>query len=222
MSVPVYRPLSDLINKVSVLQVELKFIVIPFTVVIYGGLAYSKVQVIFGGGVGKNGSTVAGTSVLSPIIPFSLVIVPAYIIYKKSENQLYENNPALYILAFGMVSAKVTNRLVVAHMTKNELDYLDTALVGPAMLFLNQYFNFFFNEYYVLWACLIWVTLDLLRYSTEICHEICDHLKIKLFRIPYPNIGVTGKPAPITRTPSNGQQQQPGNLRLRRQSRAKH
>lgn len=59
MSVPVYRQLSDLINKVSVLQVELKFIVIPFTVVIYGGLAYSKVQVIFGGGVGKNGSTVA-------------------------------------------------------------------------------------------------------------------------------------------------------------------
>lgn len=40
-------------------------------------------------------------------------------------------------------------------MTKNELDYLDTALVGPAMLFLNQYFNFFFNEYYVLWACLV-------------------------------------------------------------------
>lgn len=43
----------------------------------------------------------------------------------------------------------------VAHMTKNELDYLDTALVGPAMLFLNQYFNFFFDEYYVLWACLV-------------------------------------------------------------------
>lgn len=79
-----------------------------------------------------------------------------------------------------MVSAKVTNRLVVslrncfsrpcpahlnfpdsgdlfqvAHMTKNELDYLDTALIGPAMLFLNQYFNFFFEEYHVLWSCLV-------------------------------------------------------------------
>ncbi|XP_023723077.1 choline/ethanolaminephosphotransferase 1 isoform X6 [Cryptotermes secundus] len=126
-----------------------------------------------------------GTSVLSPVIPFSLVIVPAFIIYRKSVEHVYENHPALYILAFGMAAAKVTNRLVVAHMTKNELEYLDSALIGPAMLFLNQYFNFFLPEYIVLWLCLVWVSLDLLRYSAQVCLEICDHLKIKLFRIPY-------------------------------------
>lgn len=54
-----------------------------------------------------------GTSVLSPIIPFSFVVVPAFIIYRKSAEHVYENHPALYILAFGMVAAKVTNRLVV-------------------------------------------------------------------------------------------------------------
>lgn len=83
-----------------------------------------------------------------------------------------------------MVAAKVTNRLVVriiecsastkfvyrsltaiasslisvlqvAHMTKNEMQYLDSSLIGPAMLFLNQYFNFFINEYYVLWLCFV-------------------------------------------------------------------
>lgn len=43
----------------------------------------------------------------------------------------------------------------VAHMTKNEMQYLDSALIGPAMLFLNQYFNFFIKEYYVLWLCLV-------------------------------------------------------------------
>ncbi|XP_043508051.1 cholinephosphotransferase 1 isoform X7 [Frieseomelitta varia] len=136
------------------------------------------------GGIGKNGSTIAGTSVLSPIIPFTFVVVPAFIIYRKSAEHVYENHPALYILAFGMVAAKVTNRLVVAHMTKNEMEYLDSSLIGPAMLFLNQYFNFFIKEYYVLWLCLIWVTLDLLRYNTQICLEICDYMKIKLFRIP--------------------------------------
>ncbi|XP_021913070.1 cholinephosphotransferase 1 isoform X5 [Zootermopsis nevadensis] len=125
-----------------------------------------------------------GTSVLSPVIPFSLVIVPAFIIYRKSVEHVYENHPALYILAFGMAAAKVTNRLVVAHMTKNELEYLDSALIGPAMLFLNQYFNFFIQEYIVLWLCLVWVSLDLLRYSSQVCLEICDHLKIQLFRIP--------------------------------------
>jgi hypothetical protein len=119
------------------------------------------------------------------VIPFSAVIVPAFIIYRKSIEHVYENNPALYILAFGMAAAKVTNKLVVAHMTKNELEYLDTVLIGPAMLFLNQYFNFFIKEYIVLWLCLVWVSFDLLRYSAQVCLEICDHLKIELFRIPF-------------------------------------
>ncbi|XP_012286896.1 cholinephosphotransferase 1 isoform X2 [Orussus abietinus] len=158
--------------------------------IFYAGYIHVFLQfckVFESGGIGKNGSTIAGTSVLSPIIPFSFVVVPAFIIYRKSAEHVYENHPALYILAFGMVAAKVTNRLVVAHMTKNEMQYLDSSLIGPAMLFLNQYFNFFIKEYYVLWGCFIWVTLDLLRYSVQICHEICDHLKIMLFRIPTGN-----------------------------------
>ncbi|XP_014612036.1 PREDICTED: cholinephosphotransferase 1 isoform X4 [Polistes canadensis] len=162
----------------------LKYLIGVMTVVCALANLYSIFSVIFTGGVGKNGSTVAGTSVLSPIIPFSFVVVPAFIIYRKSAEHVYENHPALYILAFGMVAAKVTNRLVVAHMTKNEMQYLDSSLIGPAMLFLNQYFNFFIKEYYVLWLCFIWVTLDLLRYSSQVCLEICDHMKIKLFRIP--------------------------------------
>ncbi|CAG5076731.1 Similar to chpt1: Cholinephosphotransferase 1 (Danio rerio) [Cotesia congregata] len=166
---------------------ELKVVSLWCTVGIAILLAQSSLSVILGGGVGKNGSTVAGTSVLSPIIPFSLVVVPAYIIYRKSADQVYQNHPALYILSFGMVAAKVTNRLVVAHMTKNEMEYLDTALIGPCMLFLNQYFNFYFDEYYVLWLCFIWVAFDFLKYSSQVCLEICNHLKIMLFRIPYSN-----------------------------------
>ncbi|XP_052124783.1 cholinephosphotransferase 1 isoform X4 [Frankliniella occidentalis] len=141
-------------------------------------------QVFETGGVGKNGSSVAGTSVLSPIIPFGLVVVPAYIIYRKSVQAVYENNPVLYILAFGMVAAKVTNRLVVAHMTKNEMEYFDSALIGPLMLFLNQYFNFYIPEYIVLWMCLVWVMFDLMRYCSAVCLEICNYLRIQLFRIP--------------------------------------
>lgn len=40
-------------------------------------------------------------------------------------------------------------------MTRSEMDYLDSVLVGPALLFLNQYFNNFIQEYYVLWVCLV-------------------------------------------------------------------
>lgn len=35
-------------------------------------------------------------------------------IYKKSAVQLFEKHPCLYILAFGFVSAKITNKLVVS------------------------------------------------------------------------------------------------------------
>ncbi|XP_074108341.1 choline/ethanolaminephosphotransferase 1 bbc isoform X1 [Cotesia typhae] len=166
---------------------QLKYLIGGVTTICALSSFNSMFTVIFTGGVGKNGSTVAGTSVLSPIIPFSLVVVPAYIIYRKSADQVYQNHPALYILSFGMVAAKVTNRLVVAHMTKNEMEYLDTALIGPCMLFLNQYFNFYFDEYYVLWLCFIWVAFDFLKYSSQVCLEICNHLKIMLFRIPYSN-----------------------------------
>ena len=51
---------------------------------------------------------------ISPAIPFAFVVVPAYIIACKSEDHIFEQHPALYILAFGLVAAKVTNRLVVS------------------------------------------------------------------------------------------------------------
>ncbi|XP_034237632.1 cholinephosphotransferase 1 isoform X3 [Thrips palmi] len=171
---------------------ELRYVIGMFTLFGASLNLYNMFLVIISGGGGKNGSTIAGTSVLSPIIPFGLVVVPAYIIYRKSVQAVYENNPVLYIMAFGMVAAKVTNRLVVAHMTKNEMEYFDSALIGPLMLFLNQYFNFYISEYIVLWMCLIWVLFDLMRYCSAVCLEICNYLRIQLFRIP-----VGGGPVPV-------------------------
>lgn len=40
-------------------------------------------------------------------------------------------------------------------MTKSPVEYIDSTLIGPAMLFLNQYFNCVLPEYYVLWGCLV-------------------------------------------------------------------
>nr|XP_029723909.1 cholinephosphotransferase 1 isoform X1 [Aedes albopictus] len=162
-----------------------------YTVCTIFSLGYLQVFITFcrtfhEGGVGKNGSTVAGTSVLSPIIPFLFVVVPAYVISQKSTDHIYENYPALYIMAFGMITAKVTNRLVVAHMTKSEMEYLDWGLIGPLCLFLNQYFNSFLPEYYVLWFAMLWCSVDLIRYCGQVCLEICAYLRIELFRIPYP------------------------------------
>jgi len=32
---------------------------------------------------------------------------------------------------------------------------LDTSLIGPGLLFLNQYFDTFFNELFILWICFV-------------------------------------------------------------------
>ncbi|KQS62731.1 cholinephosphotransferase 1 isoform X2 [Drosophila erecta] len=147
------------------------------------------------GGSGKNGSSVAGTSVLSPSIPLTLVVLPALIIAQKSPHNIFTEHASVYILAFGMVAAKVTNKLVIAHMTKAEMEYLDWSLLGPALLFLNQYFNCIVPEIWLLWFTLIWGTQDLLRYCAQVCLEICQHLRIDLFRIPYTPKGVAPHPA---------------------------
>ncbi|KMY93515.1 cholinephosphotransferase 1 isoform X1 [Drosophila simulans] len=166
------------------------------TTIVCGLLSLTYVfSVIKAGGVGKNGSTVAGTSVLSPSIPLTLVVLPALMIAQKSPQNLFTEHASVYIMAFGMVAAKVTNKLVIAHMTKAEMEYLDWSLLGPSLLFLNQYFNCIVPEIWLLWFTLIWGTQDLLRYCAQVCLEICQHLRIDLFRIPYTPKGATPHPA---------------------------
>uniref|UniRef100_UPI00398EEE39 choline/ethanolaminephosphotransferase 1-like isoform X1 n=1 Tax=Pristiophorus japonicus TaxID=55135 RepID=UPI00398EEE39 len=182
-------------SMIPVLEIQVK--IVPALFVVAGAIfsCTNYFTVIFTGGVGKNGSTIAGTSVLSPFLHIGAVITLALMIYKKSTSRLFENNPCLYILAFGFVSAKITNKLVVAHMTKSEMHLQDTAFVGPGLLFLDQYFNSFINEYLVLWIALIWSLFDLIRYSVGVCNQIASHLRINIFKI-----------SPIS-SPANSQEQ---------------
>lgn len=169
--------------EIPLFNVKLKFILLLTTLAISIVLAKSNVSVILTGGIGKNGSSVAGTSVLSPAIPLMLVVLPGYIIACKSTENIYETHPVLYIMAFGLVTAKLTNKLVIAHMTKSPIEYVDSTLIGPAMLFLNQYFDSILPEYYVLCVCMAWTVIDLAIYSIFVCKEICDHLRVYLFYI---------------------------------------
>lgn len=40
-------------------------------------------------------------------------------------------------------------------MTKSELYLQDTVFLGPGLLFLDQYFNNFVDEYVVLWIAMV-------------------------------------------------------------------
>ncbi|XP_050961280.1 choline/ethanolaminephosphotransferase 1b isoform X1 [Labeo rohita] len=174
-------------SPIPVINIQMKIIpaLCTFIGVVFSCTNYFRV--IFTGGVGKNGSTIAGTSVLSPVLHIGSVIVLAMMIYKKSAVQLFQKHPCLYILAFGFVSAKITNKLVVAHMTKSEMHLHDVAFLGPGLLFLDQYFNSFIDEYLVLWISLILSLFDLVRYCVSVCNEIASHLHICVFKIKSQN-----------------------------------
>ncbi|XP_074602874.1 choline/ethanolaminephosphotransferase 1 bbc isoform X2 [Brevipalpus obovatus] len=168
--------------KLPGLDVEMKIVFTFSTAIAHIVFIFQNLAVILAGGVGKNGSTVAGTSVLSPCIPLATVLVPALVIYQKSPH-LFEEHPCLYLITFGLVMAKVTNRLVVSHMTKSEMAYSDSVLIGPAMLFLNQYFNNFLPEHFVLWLALICTVFDLIHYSVVVCKQIAGYLRINILTI---------------------------------------
>uniref|UniRef100_A0A8C9GVJ0 Cholinephosphotransferase 1 n=1 Tax=Piliocolobus tephrosceles TaxID=591936 RepID=A0A8C9GVJ0_9PRIM len=142
---------------IPILEIKLKILpVLGFL----GGVIFScsnYFHVILHGGVGKNGSTIAGTSVLSPGLHIGLIIILAIMIYKKSATDVFEKHPCLYTLMFGCVFAKVSQKLVIAHMTKSELYLQDTVFLGPGLLFLDQYFNNFIDEYVVLWIAMVQV-----------------------------------------------------------------
>jgi len=141
---------------------------------------------ILTGGAGRNGATVAGTSVLSPATPLLLVIAGAWVIAYKSTEFVFHNQPLLYVTLFCFIAAKITNRLVVAHMCKGEINISDASMFAPLMLFLNQYFDTLFPESSLLYLCMAWVVVDLTWYCYSVCIEICGALGVELFRIPNP------------------------------------
>lgn len=145
----------------------------------------TNISTISKGGKGKNGSSVANSSIVFPLFPMLLFLFLAFSIANTSVSDLYGNNICIYLLTFGIVWVKICIKLIIAHMTLGEILLLDTCLIGPTVLFLNQYFNYLIPEVYILWISLIIATYDLIRYCSKVCFQICTHMDIYLFKIKY-------------------------------------
>ncbi|ETN70819.1 CDP-alcohol phosphatidyltransferase [Necator americanus] len=124
---------------VGVLDYELRHVLLFLTLIGASYQGSSYFDVIFTGGVGRNGSTVAGTSVLFPVCPLLASIVPFAMIYSKSRTAVFDENITLFVLCFGAVVAKATNRLIVGHMSRSELVLWDWIYLGPIALMLNHF-----------------------------------------------------------------------------------
>lgn len=162
-----------------------------------GGIGYTYVAFkrIVRGGVGKNGTTVAQTSVLSPTVPIGILYACAFYVFKHSNEGLFYKYPVSFMLAFGASTAKLTCNLVVASMSKSTLDMVDACMVGPCTLVFYIYFGVdgiftsfgikAFMEYNLLMFTLIFNLFLFAKYSIYICKEISKDFDINVFSIPY-------------------------------------
>lgn len=82
------------------------------------------------------------------MFPIGIVITLAVVIAHKSPSNLFENHPCLYLLSFGILSAKVINRLIVStassfystmsskNISEMYIGPLSEHILLPALLFL--------------------------------------------------------------------------------------
>ncbi|XP_031569116.1 choline/ethanolaminephosphotransferase 1-like [Actinia tenebrosa] len=171
--------------KIPLIGVSLKIALLWSSV---GGTVYAMCSIfsqIYEGGRGKNGSTIAGTSVLSPLIPIAIMLYMSYYVAHKSPMKVFHNQPCLYFLAFGLAISKLSMKLVVACMSKSPLDFKDSTMLGGIVQILNIHYGSPFDEFLLLYLMLAYVIFDVARYCTAVCKQICDHLNICCFTIPY-------------------------------------
>lgn len=120
---------------------------------------------------------------LTPVLPLAVTV--ATITWIANKSSIYLDNPCLFILTVGIIMSKLTNKLVVSHMTKSPMDCCDSVMVWPALLLLYQQFGDSCYEYQALIACLLLVSWDLTTYCYRVCTQIADTLQIQVFRIKY-------------------------------------
>lgn len=78
------------------------------------------------------------------------VCLPMFMIYSKSQSKVYDQNITMFCLCFGAIAAKATNRLVIAHMSRSELHFWDWIYLCPLAMILNQYYDYYVDEYKLL------------------------------------------------------------------------
>ncbi|RDD39841.1 Cholinephosphotransferase 1 [Trichoplax sp. H2] len=138
-------------------------------------------RAVLGGGPGKNGTTIAGNSVISPAIPIGFMMVVFSYICAKSD--ILQTHPTLLVLGVSIAYAKLTMRLVVAHMSKSAMGFADSAMISPILLALNIYLGNIVNPYMLLLFCSVLSWYDVLHYCWVVVLQIARHLRINVFTI---------------------------------------
>jgi len=170
-------------KSVPYLQIELRIFVALLIIGSTLWSSFNNIRAVSQGGCGRNFSSVAGTSIIFPGWPIGFLFFLAVVASNYSISSVLEEHTSLHLLCYGIVFSKITNRLIVAHMSRSPLNGWDTSYIGPFAVCINQYFNLLIDEHVLLWFFLLYNLYDLLRYNIKVCQELCDFLDIHCFQI---------------------------------------
>merc|ERR1712131_5999 len=133
-------------------------------------------------GAGMNGATVANTSIISPFGPVAAILIIG--IQMAYRTRLYSRHPIATVLLITVSMAKITNKLIIASMTKSELNIWDTSLCPLLVMFLNQYWGLWLPENKLIYICLLWAVFNLAQYLISTYKQIAGYLNIRVLLIP--------------------------------------
>jgi len=137
------------------------------------------------GGCGPNGSSCAGTSILSPFPSILLIIGLGIVVGNKTG--LAQQYPVAFIFYISMLCAKTGHKLVVAQLTKASLRLADPCLWSICLLGFNQYVGDLLPPNWLFAALSVYAIIDLARYCIRVYTQIAEFLKIRVLTIPKEN-----------------------------------
>ena len=145
---------------------------------------FKKIGSILEGGPGDEGTTPSETSILAPLFPIALLWAETY--YLASHETVLALGVTL-MLGVGFAFARLTNKLILGHMSKSALEQWDAVHWGPVAFFANDYLGLGFAPHVMASCCvLFWITCHGM-YSFNLCSEIADGLDIMVFSIAKKN-----------------------------------
>jgi phosphatidylglycerophosphate synthase len=175
------------------LDLELKVLLVCGTLVLAVINLLHALYIVLTSGVGKNGSTVADTSVLSPII--SPIIISATLVYHAhySPSQLAHTHYLLFFAAFGLQVTKTALHMMLSGMTRTPYPLLHPIMVGPVLLCFNIHFPLI-PDLLLLSLVAMFAVFDVCQMCVMSICQIRHSLDVPCFTVPS-NQSVTSQPA---------------------------
>ncbi|EDQ88883.1 uncharacterized protein MONBRDRAFT_32708 [Monosiga brevicollis MX1] len=150
------------------------YLFVPYIAIF--GTAITLVLSIFEGGPGPEGTTIAETSILSPLMPMFALMLG---VHNMQSYPSYASMPALFNLGWGCASAKLTCKLIVAHMAKVPVAQFDPAHLVPVVFMMTEFTGL--SHQARCGAAIAFWCIDFLIYAFCAVLDICDGLSLNCF-----------------------------------------